>query len=92
MRAARLGARLENVEKPARSVDGDHAAGRAHELGQVERRVARPAADVENRLAAVESGALPRTVGSRAPNGVLESESFDFLVMRAEDVVALGRG
>ena len=35
---------------------------------------------------------LPRIVGLWAPDGVLESETFDLLVVRAEDIVALGRG
>src|SRR4051812_29189931 len=92
MGAARFGALLEDVEKTTGPIDGEHAPRGPNDIREVERRVARPATDVDDGLAAGKSRPLPGVVRLRAPHGVLQAESIDLVVMSAEDVVALSRG
>jgi len=80
---------IEHVEKPARALDGDHASARPHDLREIERRVAGSASEVENPLALNEAGALPRVEYACSPDRVLHAESPHFLVVRAEQVIAI---
>jgi hypothetical protein len=82
-------ARLEDIQKPSRSIDGDDTTGRADDVCQIQRSVARPASEIENRLSQSEPGTLPRVEHARTPHRVLHAEPAHFLVVSPEQVVAV---
>jgi len=87
--SARATSPVQCVEKAPRAIDGDDASFRTNDLREIECRVARAAADVDQRLANGEAGALPRRQCARSPDTVLQPESLDLFVVRSENVVAV---
>jgi hypothetical protein len=81
------GSCLERLEELAGLVEGQHAASRTDDIGQVERGVAGAASDVEQRLPGGEPGTTPQAEHLGAPDAVLHSEPVDFLVLRADHVL-----
>jgi len=79
------------IENAPRSIDGEDLPGRPGDPRQVERRPARPAADVEETLAGAEAGAPEAVEHAASPDAVLQTEPLDLLVMRAEDVIPFRR-
>src|SRR5581483_9205341 len=79
----------EVLEEALRDVDRGDVPVLARERGEVERREARPAPDVEDPLPRGEAGALPVLVGRRAPDAVLEPEPLELVAIGAEDVFLL---
>ena len=78
----------QRVEKARGAFDGDDAALRAHDFGQIGRCVAWTAADVDDGLALGDAGAAPGVQHARAPDAMLQTKARDFGVMRSQDVVA----
>lgn len=78
---------IEDVEKPARSLDGEDMAGVADDPGEIQSRIAGPGSDVDQSLACRETCAPPGIDRSGLPDPVLDTEPCHFLVMRPENVL-----
>src|SRR5688572_30539202 len=72
------------------ALDGDDPSRRAHDLGEVRRGKARSRADVDDLRARADAGAAPAVEHGRPPDAVLQAETLELLVVRSEEVGALG--
>ena len=86
--AARLCLRFQRVEKPSRALQRVHLPIRTDHLRKVHRRKARPRAEIDHLAAIADARARPCIERARAPNPVLKAQAIDFIVVRAEHVVA----
>src|SRR5207245_10378360 len=77
---------LEMTDKSLGNVDGADLAPCANARGQIEAGVARPAADIEQFFPRTEAGALPCVRRVSGPQLMLEAESEQFILARAQDV------
>jgi hypothetical protein len=86
---ARTARFVHRADKVFRSLDRDHFAGRADDLGKIDSGIARASSDIEHALAHGDTGSLPAIQNHRTPNAMLQSESCQLLVVGAKDVIAL---
>ena len=77
------------VDERARLVDADDRARRRHQVSQVERGVAGPAADVEHALAEPQTGAPPGVDRGVRPQPVLQRQPRQLVLAGPENVFAL---
>jgi hypothetical protein len=79
--------RFENVEEAARPVESQHPTTRTDHVREIERRIARPTANIKNGVAWRKSCAAPDVQHLVTPDPMLQRESRDLFVVRAKHVV-----
>ena len=78
-------------DEARRTLDGDDLARTADDPGEVRGRIAGSRADVQNAPAGRDAGLPPAVLYGRPPDAVLQPEARELLVVRAEEIVAVGR-
>ena len=81
---------LQPVHETAGPVDRDDAPGWPDDFGELDGRISRAAAKVDDRLALPKPRAAPGARGMGAPDAVLKPEPADLVVVRTQQVVVLG--
>jgi len=79
---------LNRVDKITRALDCDDSSGWSNDFGKIDSRITGTGANVEHMFADSDAGSLPAIQDDRTPDAVLQSEPGQFLVVRAEDVIA----
>src|SRR4051812_12080740 len=82
-------ARAELVGKMLRALERDHLAAGADELREVGRYESRAGADVDDGLTRPDFGPAERLEHPPAPDPVLQPETLDLIIARAQDVIAV---
>ena len=79
---------VDRADKITRALDRDHSSVESNDFGKIDSRVAGTGADIERATPARYTRSLPTIQNYRTPGTMLDSQSLQLLIVRAEDVIA----
>jgi hypothetical protein len=80
---------LDRVYKITRPFDCDYPSAGSDNFSKIDRRVSRSGPDIEDATSTGNARLFPAIQNDRAPGAMLYSQSRQFLVVCAENVIAL---